>query len=346
MPRKLARIEKILSLSPIPNADAIECATVGGWKVVVRKGEYHVGETVVFFEIDSFIPEFLAPFLTKKGGPKIQKSVPGNVLKTVRLRGQISQGLVMKVSDVSIACDVYIRGLPVGHDLTEELGIQKYEPPLNNPSLGGDAIGPFPSFLVKTDEERIQNFNYQELVDLPTSWSVTEKLDGSSMTVYLKDGEFGVCSRNINFRLDSESNFRNAYILMAKKLELEGRLQSYGRNIALQGEIIGLGIQKNRYGLKEQEFHIFTVFDIDSHKKVPPKEFLRVSSDLGLQTVPILEGELTELPPNLDTILEMSDGKSQLNLQKEREGLVFRANFGPEKSFKVISNNFLLKAGL
>ena len=94
--RKMARIVKIDAINPIPDADAIEVATVGGWKVVVKKGEYSVGQLAIYCEIDSFIPTTIASFLTKPGHtPKVYEGVEGERLRTVKLRRQLSQGLLL-----------------------------------------------------------------------------------------------------------------------------------------------------------------------------------------------------------------------------------------------------------
>ena len=161
--RKLVTIQKISDLKPIENADAIECAGVLGWHVVVKKGEFKIGDPCVYFEIDSLLPvvsEFA--FLSKSGVKKSYadgKEYEGYRLKTIRLRGQISQGLCLPISILDgKKYPTDSRKNPVyqtGTDVTSLLGVVKYEPviPAN---LSGQAKGLFPGFIPKTDETRIQ----------------------------------------------------------------------------------------------------------------------------------------------------------------------------------------------
>ena len=98
--RKLASIRRIADIQPIPGADAIEVCTIDGWKVVAQKAMgYKVGDLVVYFEIDSWIPHKIAPFLTKNAAiPKVFNGVEGERLKTIKLKGTTSQGLILPLS--------------------------------------------------------------------------------------------------------------------------------------------------------------------------------------------------------------------------------------------------------
>ena len=256
--RKLATIRRIDALTPIDGADAIECATVGGWKVVVKKGEYTVGDLAVYCEIDSWIPTELAAFLSKGKEPREFEGIKGERLRTVKLRGQLSQGLLLPLSTVyclSPTTEVDI----LGDDVSEPLGIIKWEMPMNA-QLAGMAKGNFPSVIPKTDQERAQNL-VQEIVgaiEAGMQFEITEKLEGSSMTCYLIDGEFGVCSRN----LDLKETADNTFWQVARRDELEGKMRECGgiSNWAIQGELIGPGIQGNIYKLSQPEFRIFDVY--------------------------------------------------------------------------------------
>ena len=171
--RKLASVQIIDEILPIKKADSLECAVVGGWKVVVRKGEYQTGDEVIYCEVDSFIPHEVAPFLTKPGQePKEYQGIKGQQLKTVKLRGQLSQGLILPLPE-DMQCYM------VGDDCTEALGIVKWERPLDT-SLQGSARGNFPSFIHKTDQERCQNLKHDinSHAIKGTKFEVTEKLDG------------------------------------------------------------------------------------------------------------------------------------------------------------------------
>jgi len=340
MERKLATIRTITNIQPIDGADMIELASVGGWNVVVAKDVGHkIGDKVVYCEIDSFLPireefEFLRKSSYKKMGEQ-----EGFRLKTIKLRGQVSQGLILPISVLNPPdTNIYVEPFE-GLDVTEMLDIVKYEPPIPA-ELAGKVKGQFPSFLRKTDEERIQNltkefeeWKYQS----KHQFYVTEKLDGSSATFYYNNGEFGVCSRNLEL-LETEGN---TFWKVAREMDLENKLSKYGRNISLQGELIGEGIQGNPYKIKGQKVMFFNVFDIDKQQRESLGGFLKVMDDLFLEFVPIID-IVFELPESVDEMLKMAEGKSKLNSNTEREGLVVRS-IDTTISFKAISNKFLLK---
>jgi len=326
--RKLVTVRRIDSISPIDGADAIECAQVGGWKVVVKKGEFSEGQLAMYFEIDSWIPENVAPFLCKD--KREFNGVAGARLRTVRLRGQVSQGLLLPLAEVFANC-------LEDDDITEAVGVQKWEAPVSA-QLSGQVRGNFPSFIKKTDQERIQNLKRDlEVWKNKTVWEVTEKLDGSSMTAYLRDEDFGVCSRN----LDLKSDEKNSFWTMAIKLNLEAKMRDLGSNIAIQGELIGPSIQGNKYNLTEHQFRVFDVFDIDAYSYYDAQRRDEVCDVLGLLHCPVLDAEHT-INQDIDGILLMSEGFSVLNEKAQREGLVFKSISDPNISFKAISNKFLL----
>jgi len=340
MTRKMATIRCIDELNPIEGADKIEVATVGGWKVVCQKGLYTVGDLAVYCEIDSFIPTTIAPFLTKDGHyPKTYDGVEGERLKTVKLRGQISQGLLLPLKEMYGA----LRGLNDhfdGQDVSENLGIVKFEPPVSA-QLAGIAKGSFPSQIPKTDQERCQNLKREISASIGTAFEVTEKLDGSSMTVYLLDGVFGVCSRNLDLKESEGNTFWKA----ARELDLETKMRDIADNFAIQGELIGEGIQKNIYGIKGHEFHVYDMYDILVGAYMPPAQVSNNCEKFGLHHCPVLDDNciLTEYD-TVDRLLELAEGKSRLNSKVDREGLVFKAVNGGF-SFKAISNKFLMKHG-
>lgn len=323
--RKLATVRKVLDIQPIPGADAIECATVDGWKVVTKKGEFSVGDLAIYFEIDSWIPESIAPFLCKD--KREYNGVVGARLRTVKLRGQISQGLLLPAPEA--AND--------GDDLTEVMGIQKYEPPVPT-QLAGLARGNFPSFIPKTDQERIQNLRatLETWASDGSMWEVTEKLDGSSMTAYLFQEQFGVCSRNLDLTETDGNSFWN----MARAARLEELLRGTGRNLALQGELIGPGIQGNRYALAAHQFRVFDIYDIQAGRYLNPHERAKLTSALQLDTVPML-GVVSLANCMMPDLLGAAEGPSTLNPKVEREGLVYK-HMDNDESFKAISNKFLL----
>lgn len=334
--RKLASIRKISDIQSITGADMIELAIVDGWKVVVAKNVGHkVGDLVVYCEIDSFLPikeEF--EFLRKSSYKKMSDGSEGFRLRTIKLRGQVSQGLILPL-DVLLPTGVSSDDVYEGLDVTGTLNIKKYEPPIPA-ELAGKVKGLFPSFIRKTDEERIQNLTeeYEEMKN--HTFYVTEKLDGSSATFYYNNGEFGVCSRNLEL-LETEGN---TFWKVARDLDLENKLRKYGINLSIQGELIGEGIQGNPYKIKGQTVRFFNLFDIDLQEYHSLSVFKETMKVLGLETVPVLNTHFA-LPETIDELLLISDGKSDLNSEFDREGLVIRS-LDRKISFKVISNKFLL----
>lgn len=332
--RKLASIRKVSDIQPIVGADAIELALVDGWKVVTKKGEYKPGDLCIYCEIDSFLPikpEF--EFLRKTSYKKMADGSEGFRLKTIRLRGEISQGLLLPISilgDFSWTASE-------GTDVTEMLGIIKYESPIPA-ELSGKVKGNFPSIIRKTDETRVQNLSnqWERFKASGKSFYVTEKLDGTSATYYFNDGVFGVCSRNLELVEDEN----NTYWKVAKNLDLENKLRNFGRNICLQGELIGEGVQGNPYKIIGQKVRFFNAFDIDRQENVPLEDFIKLTNLFELSIVPVLDVDY-QLPDTIAEVLKFADGKSVLNSNFNREGVVIRSH-DRSISFKAISNVFLL----
>ena len=348
MNSNLATIQKIIDIQPIEGADAIEVATVLGWEVVVKKGEFKIGDLCVYVAIDSVLPE----------GPEAFEFLRRTRfrIKTVRLRGQLSQGIVFPMSMLvmSMVEDGETVGIKFdtdneGADVTDLMGVTKYEKPVPS-ELAGVMKGDFPIFLHKTDEQRVQNlnkiFSNEELMSL--EYVATEKIDGTSHTDYLNNGTFGVCSRN----LDLEDYEGNVHWELARKLQIPEKLEDLGLNLALQGEAVGPSTNI-KYGLKEHKLLYFDAFDIDSHSYYGPLEFIELMAQLELPTVPILDIGRT-LPKSLEELIEAADGYSQLDHKQRREGVVYRATTVPSIrslrgmsngriSFKAVSNKFLLK---
>jgi len=349
--RKLATIRKIDAIVPIPDADAIECAVLGGWKVVVKKQDFKVNELVIYCEIDSVIPNSVAPFLTKEGHePKEYDGIKGERLRTVRLRGQISQGLLLHITrDLEIEWShsfshVYEgdRSLKEGDDVSEILGIVKYEPPMPA-QLAGMARGMFPSGTPKTDAERLQNLGpeLEQWIKDEVKFEVTMKLDGSSMTTANLNDDVHVCSRNLSLKLDQEGN---TFVDSAKKFGLIDIVKSYPNGISIQGELIGEGIQKNQEKIKGHDFFVFEVFLPSENKYMTATERREFCKNNNLKHVPVLHESVTLKELGINSIqdaLNYAEGPS-MNPSAQREGLVFKSEDGGIK-FKAISNRWLIK---
>ena len=336
--RKLATIRKIDSLQPIEGADAIECAAVGGWKVVVKKGEYNTGDLAVYCEIDSWIPTELAPFLSKGKEPREFEGIKGERLRTVKLRGQLSQGLILPLEPT---CENIVSELIEDLDVSLPLNIVKWEAPINA-QLAGQVKGNFPTAIPKTDQERVQNLTKEIRAAFENNllFELTEKLEGSSMTCYLKDNEFGVCSRNLDLKRDET----NSLWKVAIDSDIEDKMQIAGlRNHAIQGEIVGPGIQGNIYKLSKPTFYVFDIYDINKGDYMEPAERQAMIKVLQLNHVPVITNGKDLGIGTVDELLIWAEGKSVLNEKQEREGIVFKQMNGG-MTFKAISNKYLLNA--
>ena len=356
--RKLASIQKIITLEPIPGADKIERAQVLGWQCVVKKGEFQVGDFCIYFELDSLIPKSIwSGFLFKEGSTAEKYR-----LKTVKMKGQISQGLAMPTSillplrekacgDPKLFLGDALCISEEGYDVTELIGVEKYEPYIPA-QLQGLVKGSFPCFIPKTDEPRLQAFPRVLQMMMNRKIYVTEKIDGTSFTCFIHNDEFGVCSRNMELK-ESEGNL---YWKIARQLDLENKLRHFrqstmGHEIAIQGEVYGQGIQGNKYHLEDVRLAVFNVYDISEGKYLNFTQFKACCDALDLTTVPILN-EWSEIKnDDVDSWIQKAFGESVLYPQTPREGIVVRGldeetidRYG-RFSFKVINNEFLLKYG-
>jgi RNA ligase (TIGR02306 family) len=351
MERKLASVQRVLAVLPIENADAIELIRINGWQCVTKKGEFRVGDLGVYLEIDSIPPDTKTfRFLWT---PKPKTDEAGNLLpipepverpgkfriRTLRLRGALSQGLFLPLSTFP-----ELAGASEGDDVTTRLGVGKYEPP--PPAGMGDWRAAFPAFIPKTDEIRIQSVPavLEELQGKP--YAITLKYDGTSATYCIdpRDGSFHACGRNQSIR-----DGANLYWQMARKHDLETVLRNHPQ-YALQGEIVGPGVQKNRLGLKEASLFVFNVYDIAGARYLSHGEARAFLAQAEIPVVETLEtGEAFAYTQ--DDLLALAEGKYP-GTSNEREGIVIRPlteqhspALGSRLSFKAISNRFLLKDG-
>lgn len=337
--RKLASIQRITAIDPIEGADAIEVASVLGWKVVVKRGEFQVGDLAVYMEIDSVPPdEPEYRFLWKNTEMR-----PNNFrIKTVKLRGQISQGILFPMTVVHEGGLTAFCGQE-GDDMTEVLNVTKYEAPL--PRGGADIAGQFFDGVPKTDEERVQSETGQRL--LRNLWNrpyyITTKCDGASMTVAMHDGQPKVASRNYRLAHNPDSPYwRAAYNEGENGLTLLDFVESHP-NLAVQGELVGPGVQNNRLGLVVPMCLVFTIYDRDLGVRLSLTEMQECAAD-WFWLVPLLEWD-SAFNYDQDDLLRMAEGKYE-GTKNEREGIVIRSVDPFDSiSFKAISNRFLLKGG-
>lgn len=392
--RELAYVVKIDGISPIAGADRVELAHVGGWRIMVKKGQFQVGDYAIYFEIDSKVPE-KEPFMfleSKHFKVKTQKYFKGTV---------ISQGLLMALDDFILNSEVpswvqslkfqISKGVDIEHEgVTEVIGVtyaveednkrkaasvDKYKKMAQRRpnifkkpwakwmmrrewgrkimfALFGkkkDKKNGWPSWVSKTDEERVQNMTW--ILEDKSEWIATEKIDGTSTTatyrrIGKKKHEFYICSRNVVFDKPDKGCYyeTNVYTEMAEKYHFEDVLaalvEKYNLEWAtLQGETYGAGIQKREYGLKEHDFVGFNLIFSDRGRlnSVEAKEIL---TEYGIPWVPIVDEHFV-LPDTVEELLAIATDKSVID-GGMREGLVFRSQDGA-RSFKAVSNEFLLK---
>jgi len=335
---KVATIEEIAEVLPHPNADALELAKIKGWQVCIKKGEFKKGDLCIYICVDSVLEDKPCyEFLRNKHFR----------IKTVKLRGQISQGIAFPMSLFkTLGHDTVVFTEPdvIGSDVSQYVYAKHYEKPLSA-QLAGQMVGLMPSYLRKTDEDNIKNNPeiIQELTGKP--YYITVKVDGSSGTYFYKnDVGFGVCSRNYQLKEDD----KNSFWVIARKYDLENKLKNSGRNLAIQGLVYGPGIQGNLLGVKDIQFRAFNLFDIDNYKYLGYKELQEFCFTNDIPIVETIE-DGTYFDRTLDELQKFAN-----NLVYENgnlaEGIVIRPT---EESYsetlkgrlsgKIISEPFELK---
>lgn len=341
MGRSLASVQIVDSVEPIFGSDNIEKIRVLGWTLVARKGEFRPGDKCFYFEVDSILPEWSMFDFMKSSHYRIRAK---------KIRSIISMGLAIPVRGINRTSDLF-----VGQDVTEEFEVKKWEPK-DNLADGWQVKGPRPKFVPKSDETRIQ-FLPSILGDITEDLDFisTVKYDGTPGYFYFKDGEFGVCSRNMEIR--DLSGFvgadSNVYWYVCNKYNIQKNLHNLGINFVIQGEICGPGINKNRLGLKEPGFYVFDVYDISRQEYFGHDERLNFCEAFGLEHVEVDENVRVPDPSQgfhsfVDDLLEQAKGAYPNGYP--REGIVVRTkepHFSAEMqgriSFKVLNSDHLLK---
>lgn len=331
--RKLAYIVKIEELTDVPGASVLQVAKVLGWTVVVNKSyHFHVNDLAVYFENDSILDRENKEFAFLKGG----------VIRTRKIRNVLSQGLLMPLSCLSVY-PVNLNTLREGEDMTTVCKVDKYI------SLDEEDKNPgarLPFNIPKSNEERLQSCPVilRELKEQRVI--ITRKEDGCSATYAFTDNKFIVCSRNYPF----EKQESNHYFLIAQKYDLESKLRSSGRDLAIQGEIVGPKINKNRLECKDYEFKVFNIWNISRGRYLTHDEMMKICDELKLNTVPILyDGWMEEKNLNLDYFIEYANhvtyGTRENGNLQPGEGIVVKTH-DRRFHFKVVSNTYLLKHNL
>jgi len=339
--RSLATIQEISGIRPIEDADAIELVLIKGWQCVAKKEEFRAGDSCVYFEVDSFLPiDVRYEFLRKTSYRNNEHMGEGFRIKTMTMRGELSQGLALPLS----AFPEITPG--AGPDVTDTLSVRKWEQPEAVGSMGIE-IGEKPFGIPTTDETRLQSMpEFLGAFDgLP--YYITTKMDGTSCTIYCMNGKVGVCGRNLEYKEDPATSAMWAWV---HKHGIKDKLIGLDENIAIQGEFCGAGIQKNRMKLMEPNLYVFDVVllrESGGGRKTRLADLLRYCERLGLDMAPVEEiGE--SFSYTLAELLEKARGKYSSGLDKE--GIVVRTQeaghnkaINHKMSFKVINNDFLKK---
>ncbi len=343
--RKLASIQRIWKIEPIEGADRIELAHVLGWQCVVNKGQFQEMDLAVYFEVDSFLP--IAPefeFLRASSYRKTDIMGEGFRLRTMKFRGQISQGLLLPVS----AFPIIPADAKLGMDVTELLGIKKWEIE-ERITTGGTMIGTLPYDIPHTDETRVQAEPglIQEFAGL--EYYISTKMDGSSHSVGIDENGFHVTGHNYEYKDDGNSPFYE----LVKSTGLQAKMEAFAADhnlsaFTIQGELCAPGIQRNRLKLTKPAWYVFTIRE--KGKRVGLIRMLEICQKLQLKSVPIEEIG-TDLPakyPTIEDLLERADGNYPKGGKKE--GIVIRPTepvycelINGDLSMKVVSNKYLLK---
>lgn len=343
--RKLASIQRIWKIEPIKGADRIELAHVLGWQCVVNKGQFQPMDIGVYFEIDSFLPirpEF--EFMRATSYKKSDVMGEGFKLRTMRFRGEISQGLLLPLSQFpQIPAETEI-----GTDVTELLGVKKWEIE-ERVTTGGTAIGTLPYDIPHTDETRVQEEPALIQAFAGLEYYISTKMDGSSHSIGIDENGFHVTGHNYEYKDDGASSFYELVKARGYREKMEAFANKENlTTFTIQGELCAPGIQQNRLRLIKPEWYVFTIRE--NGKRVGLRRMLEICDLLGLEHVPIEEVgvDLPSKYPTVEALLARADGDYPKGGKKE--GIVVRPTepvFCPlisaSLSMKIVSNKYLLK---
>ncbi|KAJ1408135.1 hypothetical protein B484DRAFT_456373 [Ochromonadaceae sp. CCMP2298] len=347
----LATVVRVLDLVPIAGKDQIELAVVKGWRCIVRKGEFSLGNLAIYFALDS-VPDFEDPhfsFLRKFGR-----------IKTLKMGGVVSQGLLGGLSWYAE------RGhgdtLAEHDDVTVAMGVSKYVHAEEAVQYRAQGVTyrEFPHMVPKTDALRLQACPDALNAIAGRDVVITRKEDGCSCTCVALDGEFLLCGRN--FVWDAEDGSVAHYFQMQAQYSLKHKLLSLGRNLAFQCEILGPKVNGNRLRLQHTTLAVFDVYDIDAARYLPYAQACALCLSLDLPQVPLIyRGPANNLfggVLSVDGFLELAEGVEYVKGVRA-EGVVVKTEGGEEAEFvggvrvegarvvfKVVSNKYLLKHDL
>lgn len=313
----LASVQRITRIEPIANADNIVLAHLLGWQCIVQKYEFNEGDLCIYVEIDSLLPPNPRWDWLRSRCLKVLDGVEWYKIRTIKMKGVYSQGLVLPLSVVN-------RDLKEGDDVTKDLGIQKFEKNVFTGTTKDGKSGQaerFPGFLIKTDQTNVQNIQpwFDALKEIP--FEVSIKIDGTSATYFWHENCFGVCSRKIWLSEPIDCSYWH----IANKYNLQKLMPTIGQDIAIQGEIYGPGIQDNNERATEYQFAIFDILDIATQTYWKPDQVEMFCKEYHLPIVPIVQHySPLGLFGSYDDLIRAASGPS-VNPRRRREGLVFKS---------------------
>jgi len=321
----LAKVVQITGIRPIKGANSIQIYLIPGWQVIDKIGAYSVGDLAIYCMINTVFP----------GDFALTSFLKGERLKTKKILGELSQGLLLPVSAVS-------HPVQEEEDLTSELQLRKWVPSTELDLYSTEVSRvPFPDFVPKTNEERVQNRS-QTLIRLEgVPITITEKRDGTSVSYIFFQGRFLIGGRNC-VHISPGPSTRH-YFEMAERYDFAQKMTLLKRNIALQGEITGPKISGNRHGIKENQFHLFNIYSIDESRYLPWDQVVAICAELEVPHVRVIyRGLLPAEQLNVEYFLGLAEQERYENGQLA-EGIVVKTD---QTSFKAISNKYLLKYNL
>ena len=277
---KLATIERILELQPIENADKIVLAKILGWDVIVKKDEFLVGDLCVYIPIDTLVDPSIKCFNFLANSKKPTEFVR---IKTTKFRGVWSQGLALPINCLPVHPN---EELVESTDVSIQLGVKKYEK--ENIIVSNGVTTKFVNFpdhyISKTDEDNLKTM-YKTLNEfIGKQVYITQKMDGSSMTL-IWDGikeQFLICSRNL---IVESGSIMAQYV---DNVRLKEKIINYGNSLAIQGEFSGPKINGNKMGLKNYEFYVFTIKNLDTNNYYGYDDIITITNALSIKMVPII----------------------------------------------------------
>lgn len=354
--RSLVTIETITAVHKHPDANTLWVVRVQGWDVVINAQAMFgsenpddiLGQTVVYFQIDSVLPE---KFNVIPNWKYLSQSHMGKKIKSTKLRGVVSQGMILSVADIAaIFPDINWGEMAPGANVTELINVTQYydksdpdAPQSMRQAPAGCAA--FPEFLEKTGQTRLQEkIGILQNLDSSRLFTATVKYDGQSVQWFNNKGRVGVCSRNFEVNIDVDSSATQNFKEMNDHYDILNKLRAFGRNMAIQAEMYGPKINGNRHKLEHVDLAVYAIYDIDNRVYLPFSEVVEVSKVFNLSLVTTVFENKPLISTEIDHWIELAN-QQRYSDNLRAEGIVVCSSDGkqPRVSFKVISPEYLIE---